>query len=85
MQIGNWSTDAGRLDILRQIPGAGEPLEYSQLRQRAIEMTDEAQTFLVASLADIAASKRAAGRAKDLEALPELEELLAQRGRPADA
>jgi hypothetical protein len=78
MEIGNWSTDAGRVDILQRIPAAaGGQLAYRQLHEKAIEITDEGQTFLVASLADITASKRAAGRRKDLEALPELDRLLA--------
>lgn len=78
MQIGNWSTDAGGLDVLQHIPGAEErELHYAQLRPHASEVEDQGRAFLLASLADITASKRAAGREKDLEALPELERLLA--------
>jgi hypothetical protein len=36
MQIGNWSTDAGGLDVLQLIPGPdGRQLGYSELRQHA--------------------------------------------------
>jgi hypothetical protein len=78
MQIGNWGTAAGGVDVLQQIPGLdGRQLGYPELRQHASEVTDDGRVFAVASLADITASKRAAGRQKDLEALPELERLLA--------
>ena len=79
MQIGNWSTDAGGVDVLQQIPGLdGRELGYAQLREHATQVNDQGRVFAVASLADITASKRAAGREKDLEALPELERLLAE-------
>jgi hypothetical protein len=77
MQIGNWSTDAGGLDLLQQIPGShARELGYADLAEHAIQIQDAGRTFMVASLADITASKRAAGRPKDLEALPELDRLL---------
>lgn len=79
MQIGNWSTDAGRLDILQHIPGAdNRELGYPELSRGATDVNDEGRVFAVASLADITASKRAARRQKDLEALPELEQILTQ-------
>jgi hypothetical protein len=77
MQIGNRSTDAGGLDVLQQIPGVdGRELGYDGLAEHAVQTQDEGRVFVVASLADITASKRAAGRPKDLEALPELDRLL---------
>lgn len=80
MQIGNWSTDAGGLDILQHIPGPDKrQLHDAELRQHAAQVNDQGRVFTVASLADITASKRAAGRAKDLEALPELERLLTEK------
>lgn len=83
MEIGNWSTDAGRVDVLHHIPArAGDALGYNELRRRATPITDEGRTFLVASLADIAASKRAADRGKDRDALPELDRLLAEHLPP---
>jgi hypothetical protein len=79
MQIGNWSTDAGGLDVLQHISGLnGRRLSYPELRQHATTVTDDGRMFAVASLADITASKRATGRPKDLEALPELDRLLAE-------
>lgn len=82
MQIGNWSTDAGGLDVLQHIPAAdNRELGYAELREHATDVNDEGPVFAVASLADITTSKRAAGRAKDLDALPELERLLAGRLR----
>jgi len=79
MQIGNWSTDAGGLDVLQEIPGVdGRELGYAELREHAKQVSDEGRVFAVASLADITASKCAAGRDKDLAALPELERLLAE-------
>ena len=77
MQIGNWSTAAGGLDVLQHIPGGdGRELGYEELVGDAVQTQDDGRAFLVASLADITASKRAAGRPKDLEALPELDRLL---------
>ena len=74
-----WSTDAGGLDVLQLIPGLdGRQLGYAELRQHATNATDDGRVFAVASLADITASKRATGRQKDLEALPELDRLLAE-------
>jgi hypothetical protein len=78
MQIGNWSTDAGRVDVLHEIPTRdGSGADYGRLRTAGTTITDSGRTFTVAGLADIAASKRAVGRPKDLAALPELEQLLA--------
>jgi hypothetical protein len=77
MQIGNWGTDAGGLDVLQHIPSVdGRELGYEQLAGDAVQTQDEGRVFFVASLADITASKRAAGRPKDLAALPELDRLL---------
>jgi hypothetical protein len=77
MQIGNWSTDACGLHVLQHIPAVdGRELGYEQLAQHAVQTQDEGHAFLVPSLADITASKRAAGRPKDPEALPELDRLL---------
>lgn len=85
MQLGNWTTDAGGLDILQHIPGFdGRQLNYAELRPHAARVDDQGRVVSVASLADITASKRPAGREKDLEALPELERLLAVSRPPRD-
>lgn len=82
LQIGNWNTDAGRVDVLHHIPSAdGHEVGYGQLVGHAMSVTDEGRTFLVASLADITTSKRAAGREKDHEALAELNQLLDENRR----
>jgi len=78
MQIGTWVTSLGDLDIIHTIPAGvkGERYNYEKLYQRHIDSTFEGLTVHVASLKDIVASKRFAGRPKDLAVLPELEELL---------
>ena len=77
MQIENSSTDARGLDVLRHIPGVdGRHLGYPELRLHPTKVTDDGRVLAVASLGDITASKRAAGRQKDLEALPEQDRLL---------
>jgi hypothetical protein len=69
MQIGNWNTDAGGLDVLQQIQGAdGRELKYDHLAERAIRIEDDGRTFQVASLADITASKRASLASSEMDA-----------------
>jgi hypothetical protein len=66
-------TDLGDIDILGVLSGAGG---YDDLVVGAREIEVDGLTCKVASLRDIIKSKRAAGRNKDLYALPELESLL---------
>jgi hypothetical protein len=50
MQIGDWNTDAGGLDILQRIPGVGgRGVGYDELADHAFEIQDEGRTFTVAS------------------------------------
>jgi len=49
---------------------------FEGLRSRAVERATQGAPLLVASLADIIASKRAAGRDRDLAVLPVLEKTL---------
>jgi len=63
-------TPEGRIDLLFQPAGAPS---YEELRRRAIRMDLGDYGVLVASLDDLAAMKRAAGRAKDLIDLEEIE------------
>lgn len=51
-------------------------LKFASLRSRAVKKEVGAETLLVASLADVIKSKRAANRAKDLAALPILQATL---------
>jgi len=72
-----WTTDAGPLDLLLELRDpAGGQHPYVDLASRATEVSVGELTIKVASLEDIIASKRFSARPKDLEALPELQELL---------
>jgi len=65
-------TNLGDLDLLGEVAGIGSydaVLQTSELREI------EGKKYLVLSLAGLIQSKRAAGRKKDLNALPELEGL----------
>ncbi len=71
-----WRTDSGSIDILSDIPGLdGQPVPYVDLRARATFAPTNELRIPVASLDDIIDSKTHADRAKDREALPELEDL----------
>lgn len=77
--IGTWRTYAGDLDVLIGIPSGvpNKEHQYEALRSRAAARDITGYTVYVADLADIIASKEAADREKDREALPELRELRA--------
>ena len=65
-------TDVGDIDVFGEISGVGQ---FPDLARDAIPMELYGRTFRVASLDALIRSKRAAGRPKDLNALPELEAL----------
>ncbi len=67
------ATTAGDLDLLGFVTGIGK---YPEIEQRSIEIEIFGHKARVLSLDGLIASKRAAGRKKDLAALPELEALL---------
>lgn len=72
-----WTTDAGPLDLLVELRDpAGGRHPYTDLALRATEVSVGELTIKVASLKDVIGSKLFAARPKDLEALPELQELL---------
>lgn len=74
-----WMTDAGPLDLLVELRDvSGARLPYASLLQRSTHIAVGSLTVHLASLDDIVASKEFAGRPKDLEALPELRQLLQQ-------
>ncbi len=75
------TTDMGDLDLLGEIPGGGD---YDALRPQAVEVVLFGHRCLCLDLAPLIRAKRAAGRPKDLEALAELEALLAARGPSRD-
>ena len=74
-------TEHGPLDIMFHPDGTGG---YDDLSRRAVAKTvGDHPGVTVADLADVIASKEAAGRAKDLIALPVLRRLLARIRPPA--
>jgi len=80
----NLTTKYGDLDIT-QVPAGTEG--YDDLKRDSIEIELRGVRICIASLADIVRSKQAAGRDKDLLALPVLRELVAMQlredtGRP---
>jgi hypothetical protein len=71
-------TTLGDLDLLGEVTGGGG---FEQLKQSAEPIEIEGLECWVVSLPKLIALKRAAGRAKDREALAELETLLEERDR----
>jgi hypothetical protein len=71
-------TTLGSLDLLASPPGAPP---YADLSARAERIELEAREVLIASIPDLLAMKRAAGRARDIEDIEALEEI--QRLRAA--
>lgn len=77
-----WTTDAGPLDLLVELRDpAGGRHPYADLASRAVGVTVGKVTISVASLDDIIASKKFAGRPKDLDALAELQALRDEESR----
>lgn len=74
-------TDVAALDLLSSVPGVGD---YEQVRQAAIELDAFGYHLAVLDLPGLLASKRAAGRPKDLQILPQIEATLRLRDRPTD-
>ena len=66
------STDEGDVDLLGEVAGLGT---YAQVSQRATEVAVDGGAFLVLDLDGLEASKRAAGRPKDLLDLGAIHEL----------
>jgi hypothetical protein len=79
MEIGTWATTAGRFDVLRYISTNAQAAGYEHLRPTALRAAIGGHEVIVAGLDAIIAAKRAANRPKDLEALPELEQIAAHR------
>jgi hypothetical protein len=69
------TTDAGWVDLLGGIAGGGT---YAQLLPHTIDMTLFGPASRVLDLPHLIVVKRAAGTPKDLEAVAELEALLAE-------
>jgi hypothetical protein len=84
VEVSTLDTTAGRLDVLSRPAGAPP---YRSLRRRAERMHLGTFAVLVASVEDLIAMKRAAGRPKDLADLEELEAIrrLRTEARSSDA
>lgn len=80
VSILNLATRFGDLDLA--FCPAGFSAGFESLREGATAMTIAGLTVLVASLDDVIASKEAAGRDKDFEALPQLIRLRQQQQKP---
>lgn len=66
-------TELGDIDLLPEIAGVGD-FEAVKAASKPVEMLG--QTFQVLSVRALIAAKRASGRPKDLQAIPELQALL---------
>src|SRR5437867_1902026 len=71
-----FDTDIGQIDIHGEVQGVGG---YDVCLRHSSEVELFGHYFRVLSLEKLIAAKRAAGRSKDLSALPELEAILEQR------
>ncbi len=71
-----FDTDIGKIDILGEVQGVGT---YDDCLLHSSEVELFNRQYRVLSLEKLIAAKRAAGRSKDLSALPELEAILEQR------
>jgi len=67
------STDLGDIDLLAGVTGLGT---YQDAKAASIEVEGYERRFHTLGLKSLIQAKRAAGRPKDLEGLPELEALL---------
>lgn len=71
-----WMTDAGAIDILRDLRDrSGADVPFELLRGRSVDQNIDGVVVHVAGLDDIIAAKEHADRVKDREALPELRRL----------
>jgi hypothetical protein len=79
-----FETDLGDIDLLGELSGVGQ---FADLARDSVLIDYHGMQLRVASLDAVIRSKRAAGRPKDLLALPELEamkDMLAARGGNKD-
>lgn len=72
------TTDLGFIDFLGEVAGGGT---YQQLLPSTLEVTALGVTCRCVTLDRLIQLKRAAGRAKDLEAIAELQTILDERAR----
>jgi hypothetical protein len=82
-QVGRWQDEKGMLALnFRTLDGAvevdllvSESGRFDDLSSRAVPVTLEHRTFLVASIDDLISMKRRAGRAQDLLDVAELQDI----------
>lgn len=67
------STDLGKIDLLAEVPGIGS---YKEVKAASILVQGFDRTVRTLHLSDLIASKKAAGRPKDIAVVTELEGLL---------
>jgi hypothetical protein len=72
------TTDLGPLDVMDRIAGVGD---FDKVLANSFEVEQPGLTFRTLTLASLVDAKRATGRKKDRDQLPELEALLAQTRR----
>jgi hypothetical protein len=76
------TTDMGPLDVMDRVAGVGD---FDKVFANSFDVAEPGFTFRALTLASLIDAKRAAGRRKDRDQLPELEALLARisadRGR----
>jgi predicted nucleotidyltransferase len=72
-----FTTTEGPIDLLGEVSGLGA---YKTVREQAVEAELFGVTYLFLDLDGLIQSKRAAGRAKDLETISELQAIRKQRG-----
>lgn len=76
METSTWRTDAGDLYVLTNLKDpVGRPVGFQELAELATSSTPEGVGVQLVRLPDFITAKRFAGRAKDHDALPELEQL----------
>lgn len=73
------TTKEGMIDVLDIVKGVGD---YEKCREHSVEVTAFDVRFRVLDLPSLIDAKRAAGRPRDIDQLPELEALLALRESP---
>jgi hypothetical protein len=71
-------TDAGDLDLMSNVPGVGD---FAQVYSASVTLTVFGYQLMVLDLPALIASKRAAGRPKDLAILPQIEATLRLRDK----
>jgi predicted nucleotidyltransferase len=82
-QIRRWRTEKGMLALNFRTPGGStevdlivsEAEQFESLRDRAVQVTVEGRTFYVASINDLIAMKRRAGRPQDILDIAELQDI----------